>query len=206
MNPRTPIAFLVLAALAPAAPAPAPGSLGEGLSYCRVHELPRDMPAPARPGPCVLDLRFAAADAAGAAALNAWVARNASPHSPVFILENAKTSAPLVAAFPGRGPAGQVVLAPASARLSPDIAVDVAPEADEGAYQALEKGAALESLLADFPDKPRVDEAYLEKEHLSDADAPEVASDKDLPPRPRVDLLLQRAVQIHRGLLALKRL
>jgi hypothetical protein len=81
----------------------------------------------------------------------------------------------------------------------------VAPEDDRKAYDALEKGADVRSLLSDYPDKPRIDEAYLEKEHIADSEAPEVPTDKPLPPRPTVDALLQRAVQLHRGLLALKR-
>ena len=101
---------------------------------------------------------------------------------------------------------GVVVLAPASGKLSPDIAVRVDADTDRRAYDALEKGASLASLLSDNPDKPRIDEAYLEREHLSDGDAPDVASDKPSPPSPLVDSVLQRAVQLHRGLLALKRI
>jgi len=202
------LAALVLA-FAGAAPASEPArDLGQGLSYYRVHEMPRDLPSPAsgRPGACVLDLRFATADEATAATLKAWVRFNVSARTPVFVLENSGTAPALLAAFPGGGPQGLVVLAPSADKLSPDIAVDVAPKADKSAYAALEKGAALESLLSDFPDKPRIDEAYLEKEHISDADAPDTPADKDLAPRPQVDFLLQRAVQLHRGLLALKRI
>ncbi len=81
----------------------------------------------------------------------------------------------------------------------------VSPEDDKRAYDALESGASVESLLSDYPDKPRIDEAYLEKEHLSDSDAPDLPTDKPPPPKPLVDALLQRAVQLHRGLVALKR-
>jgi hypothetical protein len=182
--------------------------LGQGLSYYRIHELPADIPSPPglRAGSCVLDLRFAKSDDAAAAVLNAWVKFTASSNTPVFILENQETSAALLAAFPGSGAAGVVVLAPASEKLSPDIAVRVDSDTDRRAYDALDKGTPLASLLADNPEKPRIDEAYLEKEHLSDGDAPDVATDKPSPPSPLVDSVLQRAVQVHRGLLALKRI
>jgi hypothetical protein len=180
--------------------------LGQGLTYYRVHEIPQDQPAAARAGACVLDLRYAKSDELGASALKAWVAFNASVHAPIFVLENAQTDPALLAVFTPRGPAGMLVLAPASARLEPQISVIVSPEDDRKGYEALEKGADVRTLLSDYPDKPRIDEAYLEKEHIADSDAPEVPTDKPLPPRPTVDAMLQRAVQLYRGLLALKRI
>jgi hypothetical protein len=200
--------LLALAAFASAQAAPAAllvRDLGGGLTYFRIREIPQDQPAPpsGRPGPCILDLRYAKADELGASALKAWVYFNASPHAPVLVLENAQTDAALLAVLPSRGPAGLIVLAPASARIAPQIAVKVSPEDDRKAYDALEKGADIQSLLSDYPAKPRVDEAYLEKEHIADSEAPEIPTDKPLPPRPLVDPMLQRAVQIYRGLVAL---
>jgi hypothetical protein len=182
--------------------------LGQGLTYYRVHELPLDMPAPTsgKPGPCILDIRYAKSDEGSAGALRAWVMFNASARAPVFVLENAQTDPALLAALPAKGPPGFVVLAPASAQMAPLISVNVSPEADRRAYDALEKGSDVQSLLSDYPDKPRIDEAYLEKEHIADSDAPDVISDKPPPPRPLVDAMLQRAVQLHRGLLALKKI
>ena len=183
-------------------------SLGQGLSYYRVHELPADLPSPAsaHPGPCVLDVRFAKASETDAWALRAWVRFNAAARTPIFVLENEATAVALRAALQGSGPAGIIVLAPASAGIAADITVRVAPDTDRRAYDAVEKGAPIESLLADNPEKPRVDEEYLEKEHLSDSDAPDVAPGKPSPSPPLVDAMLQRAVQLHRGLIALKRL
>ena len=182
--------------------------LGQGLAYYRVHDIPQDQPAPAsgRPGACVLDLRFAKADETGASVLKDWVMFNVSARTPIFVLENAQTDPALLAVLPAKGPVGLVVLAPESARIGPAIAVKVAPEDDRKAYDALEKGADVKSLLSDYPDKPRIDEAYLEKEHIADSDAPDLPTDKPLPPRPLVDAMLQRAVQLHRGLLALKKI
>ncbi len=207
--PRYALLSLAAFALAPRAPAGAPArDLGLGLSYYRIHELPRDMPGadPAHPGACILDLRFARAGEGDAARLAAWVRRAASQRTPIFVLENAMTAASLLAAVPGNGPTGLIVLAPLSARIGPDIAVAVSPEADQQAYAALEAGSPVDSLLRDYPDKPRIDEAYLEKEHIADSDAPDIPTDKPLPPRPLVDAMLQRAVQLHRGLLALKKI
>lgn len=207
---------LLLCALSAAACAAAPAApaasmvrdLGQGLSYYRVHELPSDLPSPpsGRPGACVLDLRFAKASETEASALRAWVRFNVSAHTPIFALENAATSPAILAWLHGNGPTGLIVLAPARDGLAPDIAVRTSDEADKSAYDALDKGSALESLLSDNPAKARVDEAYLEKEHLSDSEAPDVPPDNPAQPPPLVDAVLQRAVQLHRGLLALKRL
>jgi hypothetical protein len=185
-----------------------PVDLGQGLAYFRVHELPTDLPSPTsgRPGACVLDLRFAKADELAASALNAWVKFNASAHTPIFILENAETSPALLASFPGSGPTGVLVVAPVSDKVAPDFAVQVPAAVDRRAYDAVENGVPIGSLLHDNPDKPRIDEAYLEKEHLADSEAPDIESDKPSPPSPLVDAVLQRAVQLHEGLLALKRL
>jgi hypothetical protein len=199
---------LVACAAAPAAwPATLVRDLGQGLTYYRVHQLPQDQPAPAsgRPGACVLDLRYAKSDEPDATVLKDWVMFNVSARKPIFILENAQTDPALLAVLPARGPVGLIILAPGSAKIGPDITVSVAPEADRQAYDALERGADVSSLLADYPDKPRVDEAYLEKEHIPDSESPDLPTDKPLPPRPLVDAMLQRAVQLHRGLVALKK-
>jgi len=208
--------LLPTCALAAAAILLAPGAmgsqpardLGQGLAYYRVHELPADLPTNpgARPGPGVLDLRFAKSDEASAGALKAWLMFNATPRTPIFAIENAGTAPALRAAIAPNVAQGLIVLAPLSAKLAPDIEVAVSPEIDQKAYAALEKGASLESLLTDYPDKPRIDEAFLEKEHIPDSQAPDVPTDKPQAPLPLVDLLLQRAVQLHRGLIALKRL
>ncbi|HEY1764033.1 MAG TPA: hypothetical protein VGF85_03855 [Opitutaceae bacterium] len=185
-----------------------PQDLGQGLTYYRIHVLPADLPSTptAGPGACVVDLRFAKTDESAAAALKAWLKFNASPQAPIFVLENASTSPALLAAVGTGGPAGLLVIAPDSEGLAPDIAVHVSAEIDAKSYKALDAGTPIQALLKDNPEKPRVDEAYLEKEHLSDGDAPDAASDQQAPPGPLIDLVLQRAVQIDRGLLALKRL
>jgi len=203
------LSIVLAGCAAPACPAATlVRDLGQGLTYYRVRDIPQDQPSPptGRPGACVLDLRFARADETGASVLKDWVMFNVSSKAPIFVLENAQTDPALLAVLPAKGPPGLVVLAPASARIAPAIAVQVSPEDDRKAYDALEKGADVQSLLSDYPDKPRIDEAYLEKEHIADSDSPDIPTDKPLPPRPLVDPMLQRAVQLHRGLLALKKL
>lgn len=200
------VAAAILAPLAQAASIPQ--DLGQGLTYYRIHELPADLPSTPTggPGACVVDLRFVKADESAAATLKAWLKFNASPRTPIFVLENASTSPALAAAVGSGGPAGLLVVAPASAGLTPDVVVRVSAELDAKSYKALEAGTSIQTLLKDNPQKPRVDEAYLEKEHLSDGEAPDAAADPQVPPSPLTDLVLQRAVQIDRGLIALKRL
>jgi hypothetical protein len=97
----------------------------------------------------------------------------------------------------------------------PDIAVKITAAEERRAYDALESGAKLESLLTDNPDKPRNDEARLAKEHLPDSapddavdDDPSLPAEKKAPAKtaPPIDGVLQRAVHVHRGLLALKKI
>lgn len=198
--------FAVLWALpGPCRGAAASFDLGMGLTYHRLHELPADIPKAVSAGARVLDLRFLKADASSGAALAAWLRFNASARAPLFILENAESSGVLKALALGPHP-NVIFLAPDASGVQADILVAVSAAADRKAYEALEKGFPIAGLLSDNPQKERVDEAYLEKEHLSDSDAPEPGGDRPEPPGPLVDLLLQRAVQLHRGLLALKKL
>jgi len=209
---RIAILCCILAAAAAAEAAPMTRDLGLGLVYYRTHELPEDLP-PARDGKaraCILDLRFARSDEGGATALAAWVNLNAAARAPVFILANTSTASVLLRPFAGREIAGLIVIGPAAPHFIPDLALHVTPEADRRSYDALEKGAPVESLLRDNPDKPRIDEALLEREHLSDADlADEAAAAKHSSPAsppPLIDTVLQGAVHLHRALVALKRL
>lgn len=202
--------FLFLLACAAARAAALERDLGMGLIYRRIHALPADLPADDSIGrhACVLDLRFAQGDTAAATALAGWLKFHAGRKTPVFVLANSRTSPSLLAPFASQtGMPGLVVIGPKGSAFEPDIAVPVAAETDRRAYEALEKGATVESLTVDSREKSRYDEAMLEREHLPDsalADDP----DKDKPeqPPPLLDILLQRAIQLHRALLALKRL
>ena len=182
--------------------------LGQGLAYHRVHQLPADLPTAesARKQPCVLDLRYVRGDATDATALSAWLRFHATPRTPVFILANPSTSAELLSPFTVRG-SSIVVIGPAAPGFTPDIALKISPDADRRAYDALEHGAALASLLNDTPDKPRNDEAKLAKERTADS-APGGDNLVDDKPAPSalIDAALQRAVHLHRALVALQRI
>jgi hypothetical protein len=207
--------FLIVLAPAPATAAPQTRDLGLGLVYSRARSIPGDLPPAASVcgHPCVLDLRYASGDRAAGAALDAWLRIQCSLRTPVFLLANAGTSPALLA---GLGPSGRapglVTLGAAGAGFQPDIPLRVSPAAERRAYEALDKGAPIESLLGENPDKPRNDEARLAREHISDsapddddADTAALTSAPE-PPPPLVDAALQRAVHLHRALLALRRL
>ncbi|HWA87926.1 MAG TPA: hypothetical protein VG710_16980 [Opitutus sp.] len=210
------VLFLVLSV---SRAAPLERDLGEGLLYYRAHEIPADLPAAApKSHALVLDLRYTSATPGGASALAGWMKSRATADWPVLVILNSETSPALRAAFAaGHRPGpGVITLAPRSSALTPDISLPVSTDADRRAYDALEHGATVESLVTENADKPRHDEAELAHEHANpppepddlDSLADEPAADKDTPapPAPIVDRLLERAIQLHRGLLALHRI
>jgi len=205
----------LLPALALAAPGPMVRDLGQGLTYCRVHELPADLPPSAtKPGPVVLDLRYTRGDDNAASALGAWLKFHASATTPVFVLLNADTASAVLAYFSSHEPtAGLVTLGAASSRFEADLTLKVSATDDRSAYDALEHGASLESLLTDHPGKPRHDEASIAQERAAvptdedtvgsdSVESPEATTDKATPPP--IDRVLMRAVHLHRTLLALR--
>lgn len=208
--------FLVLFLLpSTARSAPLERDLGQGLAYCRVHRLPADLPgtAPKQTRALVLDLRYTASNNAGAAALDAWLKFRAGPSSPVLLLVNGATAPTLAAMLATRdSAAGLLVLGSASGACTPDITLDIAPADERAAYDALEHGTALEALLSDTPEKPRHDEAELVRQNrgMTPAavaeDPPPVTEPKTPATPPLTDRTLQRAVHVHRALLALRKL
>jgi hypothetical protein len=217
--------LLIFLPLLRASAAPLTLDLGNGLAYHRAQLIPADLPtsSPAKPQPLVLDLRYATGDSNAALALAAWLKFHAATRTPVFILANADTSPALRAAFADRDhSAGLIVLGVASADFEPDLALDVEPETERHAYDALENGTALATLIAPPLEKPRNDEARLVASRLPDRasktgddseppvtpPAASVASNAPATPpaTPLIDVVLQRAVHLHRALLALKKL
>ena len=205
--------FASLCALGQAGAAPLERDLGRGLSFLRVHALPADLAKGAAAGhPVVLDLRYVQGGPNEAAGLLAWLKQHAGAKTPVFLLANDQTSAALL--VPLNSPeavTGLVILGAAAHGFDPDIALAV-PAADERrAYNALERGAAITSLVVARDDKPRNDEATLAKARLADDssedDEPKPVEKPKPAPAPQViDPVLQRAVQLDRSLLALRRL
>ena len=198
-------------------------NLGEGLSYFRVTNLAEQLPdiraALEKHPALVLDLRGAAGNITAAQALRAALVP-AKPDALVarFVLINAAT-APAIPFALGGGIAESsiprtVVIAPASSDVPADVKAPGAAEDDKRACEAIAKGVPLATLLNHQPDKPRNDEAALLREQNGDdqqdsaaADAPDASAPAaPAKPPPLTDSVLQLAVQIHRSLLALKKL
>ncbi len=214
---KAPVLLLaIFAALAPGAgrAAPLERDLGQGLAYFRVHSIATDLPPDqsVRNRPCVVDVRYVRGDRAAASALLAWLKAHARPKSPVFLLANPGTAAVLLVPLNSAGAVPElVVLGPSARNFEPDISVSVAPSAERRAYDALENGASIDSLVVEKVEKARDDEERLDREHLSDSAPPDRAGESGQPAPPAaapspIDPVLQRAVQLHRALLALKRL
>jgi hypothetical protein len=199
--------------------AAAPSDLGQGLFYCRVHSLPADLPsATTAKSALVLDLRYTMADDTGATAFSAWLGFRTAI-VPVFVLVNADTGPALLHALAERpAPSGVVALGPPLPAFTPDVPLEISPDTERRAYDAFDHGTAIESLIVEKIDKPRYDEASMVKEHVSDSEQPapdddddaaakpDSAKDKPVPPPQLIDLALQRAVQLHRALLALHKI
>ncbi|MEY2879609.1 MAG: hypothetical protein RLZZ15_1989 [Verrucomicrobiota bacterium] len=208
------VAFAFTAA---ATAAPLTRDLGQGLTFHRVHRLPADLPAAraGRPQPCVLDLRYVTASAEAALALGAWLEFHATARVPVFLLANSATSPALLAGSAGPlAPSGIVIIGPAGAGFQPALAVAIAPDVERRAYDALGDGAAIETLLVERPEKTRTDEASLVAERRAPPAPSDFGSDAPAPTPPAtarpapplIDVALQRAVHLHRALVALKRI
>lgn len=223
------LATFVVGLLAVSSPglhaAPLQADLGEGLRYYRIHDAPADLPpTETKPGPAVLDLRYAKGDASAAVALDAWLKFRAAPSHPVLVLVNEETASALqrAVAMDHDSLAGLLVIGADAKGVHPDITVNISAELERHAYDAFEHDTPITSLISEDPGKVRHDEASIAaKSHdpandedpeaigdLSDAPAP---SDKDTaktpatPPR-LTDRVLQRAVHVHRALKALNRL
>ena len=202
---------------APSQP-PQTQNLGEGLSYFRVTNLAGQLPdiraALEKHPALVLDLRGAAGNITAAQALRTALVP-AKPDALVarFVLINAATT-PAISFALGGGIAENsvprtVVIAPASADVPADVKTPATAEDDKRACEAIAKGAPLATLLNHQPDKPRNDEAALVREQNGDDQQDSAAADAPAAPAkpvPLTDSVLQLAVQIHRSLLALKKL
>jgi hypothetical protein len=178
--------------------------------YFRLRELPADLPAqPAgRPPPCIVDVRYLNADADAAAAFASWLKSRATPRTPVFVLANADTSRPLLAALAQheRG-AGIAVVGIERGMFRPDVAVKASAEDERRAFLALEQGTPIATLLTDNPNKVRNDEASLSPDRSAQPTAqPTDGSRTEKRDAPPIDATLQRAVHLHRALVALKRI
>jgi hypothetical protein len=152
----------------------------------------------------VVDLRHAtAAPEAVAPFTVALTARSAE--SRVFVLVGPDT--PEVVASGLKGPL--VTLGIKGSQPRPQVVVQQSAEEDRKAYDALETGATLADLISGKVEKDRYDEASLVQEFKGgnhDAKPPDAGQTKgNAVPARLIDRVLQRAVHLHRALLALKR-
>jgi len=203
----------------------APLDLGQNLSYVRLHRLPDDaktLTAAWISPALVVDLRYPTVD--GTPAIPAGLPAR-SRTAPLFVLVGPGTPAEALAILRASAPA-LITLGLPAPNLTPDIALSVDPAADRKAYDALDAGDPVESLINVKIKKERFDEAALTREHAEDlagatpppfspaAPAPPAAPNTPAaatpaapaPPPPPIDVVLQRAVQLDRALLALGRL
>jgi hypothetical protein len=211
-----------------AAPA-APVDLGQNLTYVRLHHLPDDLPAlnaAWSKSALILDLRYPSGDNTKNLADTLAVR---APTAPLLVLIGPSTPADAVTALRTRDPA-MITLGLPAPGLKPDIALAVKPEDDRSAYEALDAGTSVELLINDKPAAKRFNEAALVHERAResndadrDVDAAGTPADAPAPaalpgkaadgqgapstqPKQPKDLVLQRAVQLHRALLALVKL
>ncbi len=191
--------------------APLQRSLADGLVYFRVHTLPADLPSDQalQKRACVLDLRYTTSDAAGATVLNGWLKFHSAPRTPIFALVNGGTANVVADALRENDSLpGLLTVGIAGQNFEPDIAVTATAKDERKAYDALEHGATIAALTTDNPQKQRNDEASLAHDRPQDAPTdPDDLAEPEKPAAksaPLIDAVLQRAIQVYRGLKAMK--
>jgi hypothetical protein len=183
--------------------------LGMGLAYHRIRALPADLPpeAGSRPPPCVVDLRYVRTNRAGITAFQKWVMGRTSVYSPVLVLANGDTDGELLALLRDHAWApGLMTVGIATRNFRPDVVVAATATEERAAYDAFDQGATMASLLDDNPGKIRYDETSLGKDRRAEQPARPADGAKENAPVRKVDSVLQRAVHLHRALVALKKI
>ncbi len=204
---------LVLTELTRAAP-PEPIDLGANLAYLHIKSLADAAPllstAQSAQRPLVLDLRYATSEAAALSVFQTALARHPAP---LFILFSTATPQEIIAVV--KQSAGAIItLSVAGADAPAQIQVKADPAADRLAYEALGQGTLPAILVTGKIEKERFDEATLVQEFKNgnpDAEPPPLPdptqpkSNQAAPVKaPLIDRVLQRAIQLHRALLALE--
>jgi hypothetical protein len=179
--------------------------LAPGLAYLR----PGMTPAPT-PGSAVLDLRYVTDEAEAGPLFAAVEPGKANLRRVVLVLVSPETATGLRNRLIGIPRC--LTIGRAAPELKTDIVVTTSAETDRRAFDALAAGTPPEKLLIENATKARFDEASLIREHTGTAEPgedAESAAEPAAPPPPAppalVDPVLQRAVQIHRGLAVLKK-
>ncbi len=169
-------------------------------------------------GPAVLDLRYFSAREHAADWLAA-IKTFATPKHTCFILVSPETAPALLAGL-ATGMPDCVTIGRTSPALNVTISVETSSDTDRKAWDAIGKGTDLEKLITATLEKNRYDEAVLAKEHAADVNGDDSSTKDDATPddpkkpdaktpakpKPLIDAVLQRAVQIDRGLLALRKI
>lgn len=200
-------------------PAAEPVELIPGLTYLRVTDYTAD---PARLAtafaahrPVIVDLRYPPADGAAQFPLSALLAQRPSDSTQaLFLLVSPETPAALAAAIHPL-PRGAVTLGIADSQPAPAVIIAQPADTDRRAHDAWSDEIPLASLITGKLEKERFDEAALVKEFRNGSGAttpvpapiadPAAAAAKEGVEVPVLtDRVLQRAVHLHRALLALK--
>jgi hypothetical protein len=215
-NAATPVTDAKTASVA-RADAHAPFDLGEGLGYFRVHSPVDDadklIALLAQNKPLIVDLRYPAPSAG-----NRWddlsraFAERARERAYLAVLVSNATEVPLPLIAALSHPGGILIQHEGPTNFPQGTVVVAQPAAaDRRAYDALESGMPLEALITGKIEKERFDEAELVKEfeHGNANAAPPAEPDPGKPTAEKapvlLDRVLQRAVHLHRALVALKR-
>ena len=196
--------------------------LGEGLSYLRIHALDesaKGLTAAIRERDyLVLDLRHTTVTVESADLIRmALKARESKP--PVFMLVSPATPKALAESLMEIANKC-LTLGVKDSIPTPQVIIDQPATTDRLAYEALESGQTLDSLISGKIVKERFDESALMKEFTNgntnaapppspDPTAKPSAAEKTpattaKPPEQLTDRVLQRAIHVHRALLAIK--
>jgi hypothetical protein len=193
--------------------------LGQGLAYLRVKSLAEVEKAVRSNVPTdhalVLDLRYSVADEASATMLRDCLAARRNAQQPLLVLVSPATPA-LIARTLDPLPSKTLVLGVDGSVPTPSVVVRGDVDTDRRSYDAADGGMPLATLINGKLDKERYDEATLVREFTNgnrdsrppsapNPSAPATPEQKKPEPVPVLtDRVLQRAVQLHRALLAIR--
>lgn len=182
--------------------------LGGGLSYLRVASLNDSAKAVASAigqyDALVLDLRYPAVGDESVATLRTALASRPAKNR-VLVLVSPATPTAVAEALASAG-TKCLLLGVKDSQPTPQVIVDQPAATDRLAYDALGADRSLASLTSGKVTKERFDEAALMKE-FAGGETPTVADAAKTPTAEAVliDRVLQRAVHLHRALVALKK-
>ncbi len=203
-------------------------ALAEGISYIRIRNIEQSLSilhSHLSQKAVVIDLRFVTSNPESIKALGSLLSINSRPLSStkaILVLCNRETSAPLGELLQNLQNEGSIIAigsSPHATNFTPKLSVNVLPEEDSKAYQALLEESELDSLINENVIKDRYDEARLIKdfqnnkglidskplrESKPDSPADEIVI-KPAPP-PLTDDILQRAYFLIKALEGLGKL